>query len=502
MPCNIREVKLLEKHMKSTVSSRDVIADCESNMQNNNFVDFKREPFRQLAMNSRGYKAAFLICLAAMQRGLQISFLYDSERVSAGANSDKDSVQVGRSFAISSNDRVVRFNNSLGPNTSKAASEITARKHIAKKYFAKAGVPTPLGDKLNKHEYRDFIKQLKAKQPNMKFVIKPFNGSLARDTYVNLTVDQLSDIVEEFPHDEFLIEEFISGPEYRFTVVNHECVGVFERLPASIVGNGSDTVEDLVKLENTKREQNPFLAGSLINLQKLVDVGEFPMSEIKKIPKLNESVLLTSLQRVGMGGSPRDLTDKMDSAFKTIAVDACRAVDAPNGGVDIIIPNLDDFESARVLEVNVRHHIEGHSFCENKEIWDNSVAEKIIDMYFPETENNEKNHKAVFDVEVVRNALQTQAFTAIHLPRVGQDWTVEHFVFDLSNKIHAALWDYVKPEIGSVGGNVTKLKFNKDLLYVVLCAPNSAYELFAERTKIHNSLSLAQEIKDIRKTTN
>ena len=488
--------------MVSTVSNRDIIADCESNMQRNSFVDFKREPFRQLAMNSRGYKAAFLICLAAMQRGLQISFLYDSERVSAGANSDKESVQVGRSFAISSNDKVVRFNNSLGPNTSRIASEITAKKHIAKDYFVKAGVPTPRGDKLNKQDYRDYIKQLEAKQPNMKFVVKPFNGSLARDTYVNLAVDQLSDIVKDFPHDEFLVEEFISGPEYRFTVVNYECVGVFERVPASITGNGIDTIEHLVTLENTKRKQNPFLAGSLIDLQKLIELDEFPAAEIKKIPEPNESVLLTSLQRVGMGGSPLDLTDKMDSAFKAIAVDACRAVDAPNGGVDIIIPNLSDCKSARVLEVNVRHHIEGHSFCENKEIWDNSVAEKIIDMYFPETKDSERNCKAVFDVEIIRNALQTQAFTAVHLPRITQDWTVEHFVFDLSNKIQAALWDYVKPEIGSVGGNVTKLKFNKDLLYVVLSAQNSAYELFAGRTKIHNSLSLAQEIKEIRKTMN
>ena len=54
-----------------------------------------------------------------------------------------------------------------------------------------------------------------------------------------------------FEHDtSILIEEFISGKEFRFFVIGDEVVGILHRVPANVTGDGTKTVSELVELKN------------------------------------------------------------------------------------------------------------------------------------------------------------------------------------------------------------------------------------------------------------
>ena len=50
-----------------------------------------------------------------------------------------------------------------------------------------------------------------------------------------------------FAHDQtILLEEFITGKEYRFLVMGDEVVGILHRVPANVIGDGILTIEQLV----------------------------------------------------------------------------------------------------------------------------------------------------------------------------------------------------------------------------------------------------------------
>ncbi|MGV2644572.1 bifunctional glutamate--cysteine ligase GshA/glutathione synthetase GshB, partial [Clostridium perfringens] len=54
-----------------------------------------------------------------------------------------------------------------------------------------------------------------------------------------------------FTHDQtVLLEEFMTGKEYRFLVMGDQVVGVLHRVPANVVGDGIHTIVQLVHEKN------------------------------------------------------------------------------------------------------------------------------------------------------------------------------------------------------------------------------------------------------------
>lgn len=84
-------------------------------------------------------------------------------------------------------------------------------------------------------------------------VAKPDNGSLSRNVFANLkTVEQLQQAVTQIEADSDVIklESHISGRDYRVLIVNHHYAGCVERRPASVVGDGQQTIQKLFHQKN------------------------------------------------------------------------------------------------------------------------------------------------------------------------------------------------------------------------------------------------------------
>ena len=47
-----------------------------------------------------------------------------------------------------------------------------------------------------------------------------------------------------------LVEQFLTGKDYRILVINDQVVAVAERVPAHVVGDGKHTIAELVELAN------------------------------------------------------------------------------------------------------------------------------------------------------------------------------------------------------------------------------------------------------------
>src|SRR5699024_7846298 len=110
-------------------------------------------------------------------------------------------------------------------------------------------------------------------------VLKPYDGKMGELVFVNIdSYDEFKACFEKIAiaNDEVLVEKFLEGKEYRFTYVNEEIVGIVNRLPANVVGDGEHNIKELIELKNVERKRvgNP--------IHKLLEMDEETERVLKK----------------------------------------------------------------------------------------------------------------------------------------------------------------------------------------------------------------------------
>lgn len=238
-------------------------------------------------------------------------------------------------------------------------------KVVSKKLLIKNNINTPIGA-----DFTDREKALTYGKTLKRPVVKPksTNFGLGISIFMNNPEDiALNEAIDHaFKYDSHIIlEEYIDGEEYRFLVINNRCVGVLQRVPANVQGNGELSIKELIDIKN----QDP-LRGEKYNkpLEKIkIDL---PMIEYLKvnnktidyIPKHNEIVYLRKNSNISTGGDSIDFTDICHPLYKEIAIEATKAMDAFICGVDIIIEDIEKLSNYSVLEVNFNPAIHIHSY--------------------------------------------------------------------------------------------------------------------------------------------
>ena len=141
-----------------------------------------------------------------------------------------------------------------------------------------------------------------------------------------------------------LIEEFLSGTEYRFFVLNDKVYAVLLRIPANVKGDGKHTIEELVIQKNRdslrgRDHRTPLESIQLGELENLMLKGQG--YQIDSIPKNDEIIYLRENSNISTGGDSIDVTDQIPDDYKKIAADAVSALGAKISGIDLIIENIE-----------------------------------------------------------------------------------------------------------------------------------------------------------------
>lgn len=181
-----------------------------------------------------------------------------------------------------------------------------------------------------------------------------------------------------------LIEEFVSGKEYRFLVIGDEVAGVLHRVPANVLGNGRDTIEKLVENKN----QNPLRGKGYVSPLEKLSLGrgeeiflESQGLSASYIPSEGEKVYLRENSNISTGGDSVDFTDDVHESYKKEAVKASKAVGAKICGVDMMIRNIKDEknnDNYAIIEVNFNPAIHIHSYPYKGT--NRKIAEKILSL--------------------------------------------------------------------------------------------------------------------------
>lgn len=241
-------------------------------------------------------------------------------------------------------------------------------KTVTKKVLAQNNIRVPRGDEFNSIEEAErnierFI--------NKPIVIKPKSTNFGKGISIFKDGGSREELLEGFriafkDDSTVLIEEFIKGKEYRFLVINDKVCGILHRVPANVIGNGKNSIRELVSIKNEDPLRGIGYVKPLEKI-KLDDAAKLFLSNVNKdfdyIPAKDEIVYLRENSNISTGGDSIDYTDLIPQKFKDIAVKCAKAVNARICGVDIMLEDYSSEDSNYgIIELNFNPAIHIHCF--------------------------------------------------------------------------------------------------------------------------------------------
>ncbi len=270
---------------------------------------------------------------------------------------------------------------------------IMENKVVTKKVLAKAGFNVPKSVEFTS------VEQAVAHYPlfeGRSVVIKPKStnyglGITIFQQGVTNREDFAKAIEIAFREDkEVMVEDYLVGTEYRFFVLGDETLAVLLRVPANVVGDGVQTVRELVAAKNT----DPLRGDGSRSPLKKIALGDIELLQLKEqgltlesVPTSGQIVQLRANSNISTGGDSIDMTDQMHDSYKQLAVGIAHAMGAKVCGVDLIIPDLTkpaeaSLSSWGVIEANFNPMMMMHIFPYQGK--SRRLTKNVIKMLFPE----------------------------------------------------------------------------------------------------------------------
>ncbi len=213
---------------------------------------------------------------------------------------------------------------------------------------------------------------------------------------MNTWIDHLFSTVErgnELERGTVLIEETVIGQEYRIIATKEKTLAVMNRQPASVVGDGVHTIEQLIAEKNTDPMRNisPTLYPHITIDEDMRAVLATQQLATNSTPAQGQKIILRTVSNIMAGGDAVDMTDEIHPSVADIAVRVCRAIPGMAlVGIDYMTTDItkdQQFEHHAVIEVNSAPEYTMHDYpMIGKK---RGVAREILKMMFPEwTEQN------------------------------------------------------------------------------------------------------------------
>ncbi len=160
-----------------------------------------------------------------------------------------------------------------------------------------------------------------------------------------------------------LIQQMVSGEEYRFLVLHGKVVAVATRRPPYVIGDGVSTIRSLIEILNVDPQRSEGHATALTKIS-LGDVAQHnPKGFLEMIPAAGVHVNVLKTTNLSRGGYAIDCTDIASPEIKRIAIEAAKSCLLEIAGVDIITRDItaNSTKGSYVIEVNncpgIRMHV-------------------------------------------------------------------------------------------------------------------------------------------------
>ena len=264
--------------------------------------------------------------------------------------------------------------------------DIVGNKNETKKRLRKFSIPTPDGMVVETED--EAVRAFES--VDFPVVVKPLTGNQGKG--VSLGISTADEVRIAFHHaqqfsERVLLEELLSGKNYRVLVVDGKMVAASERRACVVIGDGIATLQELVDREN----ENP-LRG---------ECHEKPLTRINLTPNLIAAIIRdgwslsdvpprkTVVQigdglNLSTGGTAKDVTDDVHRSVQLLCERAARVVGLDICGIDLM---LEDIASPMpqprggIIEINAAPGLRMH--VHPSEGRSRDVGAAIVKMLYP-----------------------------------------------------------------------------------------------------------------------
>ncbi len=279
-----------------------------------------------------------------------------------------------------------RIRATIASTTSNIAVDIACDKEETKNLLSAAEIPVPGGTVIRTIEgLAEAVEKY-----GYPLVIKPIDGNHGKGNTTNITTWEQAitafDAAKEYGRS-VIVEKFITGFDFRILVINYKFSCAALRTPASVIGDGNNTIQYLIDATNKDPRRGYGHEKVLTQItidqftKKMLDEKDY---NLNTIPPKGELVLLKPTANLSTGGTSTDVTEEVhptnifmcERIAKIIGLDIC--------GIDIMASDLRTpvtENGGAILEVNAAPGFRMH--IEPSEGLPRNVAEPVVDMLFP-----------------------------------------------------------------------------------------------------------------------
>ena len=280
----------------------------------------------------------------------------------------------------------MRFQATITCKTSNIAVSIACNKEETKRMLDNASIPVASGGIcVDEADLEATIKKI-----GYPIVLKPLDGNHGKGASINVT--NWKDAVAGLEYAQkysrrIIVEKFITGFDFRVLIIDNKLVAAAKRVPANVLGNGTDSIQQLIDTINL----DPRRGYGHENVLTQIDVDRDTLDLLQKleynlesIPKKGETVYLKSTANLSTGGTSVDVTDMMHPENVFLCERISRVIGLDICGVDIMAENLTQplkENGGCILEVNAAPGFRMH--LAPSEGLPRNVASPVIDMLYP-----------------------------------------------------------------------------------------------------------------------
>ena len=276
--------------------------------------------------------------------------------------------------------------------TSVLAADLAADKHLTKKLLAAAGIPVPEGVVVSSAAEAVFA----LAQFGGPVAVKPLGANQGKGVSLGITsakeMERAFHLASAFDSaSRVIVEECLSGRQYRICVVGGRMAAAAERIPAYCIGDGRRSIAEIVAAINAdprrgEGHERPLTKIRLdaVALTVLAKQGLTPAA----VPENGRIVYIRENANLSTGGTAVDVTDIVNPETVRLAERAAQVIGLDVAGVDLVAEDITKplgRGNGAVIEVNAAPGIRMHHYPSAGK--PRPVAARIVDYLFPGNDN-------------------------------------------------------------------------------------------------------------------
>lgn len=295
----------------------------------------------------------------------------------------------------------VTYGNDLGLNTG-AACDLAKDKGHTKFMLREIGINYPEGQEFllpwwakqigEKQKARgnkamrttDMVSEYIENEIGYPAYIKPVSGSKGLGVFRVETPDDTAEVLASYDNDRVrvaIVEKAVKMPDYRIVLLDNELISAYERKPLTVIGDGINTIEQLIKkLQAQYFEEGRDTVIDIADVRIAQRLGKYGLT-LSCTPQEEQPLILTSVSNLSAGGTSVDVGDQLHTKWVEQCAYISRNFNLRLCGIDLACDDITNPKADySVLELNAAPGLDHYASS-------GAAQQKIVDELYTKVLN-------------------------------------------------------------------------------------------------------------------